>query len=122
MQESLQSQFQDYIAGEIPQFKILPVVIDQSQTITVGSVLASKGISSEGEKFVKCNSAAAQSIEQKPVCVALEAVTVGEGESATINACFMGELNVTLNAGGSDTQYTHEDALRARGIYIRKNI
>ena len=57
MQESLQAKFKDYIAGEIPQFKILPVVIDASQTITVGSVLASKGISAEGEKFVKCNSA-----------------------------------------------------------------
>ena len=122
MQDSFLTKFKDYIAGELPKFKAMHVVIDESQTITVGTVLASKGISADGEKFVKCNSAAATAIEQKPVCVALEAVTVGEGETATIDACFMGELNVTLNAGGDDTQYTHEDALRARGIYIRKNL
>lgn len=122
MQETLLTKYSDYIGGEVPRFKILPVVIDESQTITVGTVLASKGISADGEKFVKCNSAAATAIEQKPVCVALDEVTVGEGETATINACFMGELNATLNAGGTDTQYTHEDALRTRGIYIRKNI
>lgn len=122
MQDSFENKFKDYVAGELPPFKAVPVVIDESQTITVGTVLASKGISAEGETFVKCNSASATAIEQKPVCVALEAVTTEAGGSATIMACFMGELNVTLNAGGTDTQYTHEDDLRARGIYIRKNI
>ena len=122
MQDTINSAFKDYVAGEIPTFKMLPVKIAASQTITVGSVLASNGISSEGESFVICNSASGTAINQKPVCVALEAATTGENETAIIQACFMGELNVTLNAGGSDTQYTHEDALRARGIYIRKNI
>lgn len=122
MQDSLTTGFEQYVAGELPRFKILPVKIAASQTITAGSVLASTGISSEGESFVKCNSGSATAIEQKPVCVALEAVTTGAGKTAIIKACFQGELNITLNAGGTDTQYTHEDALRARGIFIRKNI
>ena len=99
MQDTITGTYKDLVAGELPQFKAMPVKIGASQTITVGTAS-----------------------EQVPVCVALEAVTTGAEGSATIMACFPGELNVTLNAGGSDTQYTHQDALRARGIFIRKNV
>jgi hypothetical protein len=122
MQDSVNSSFKEYCAGELPRFKVLEVKIAASQTITAGTVLASTGISGDGESFVKCNSQSVTAIEQVPVCVALEAVTTGVGETAIIHACFQGELNVTLNAGGTDTQYTHQDALRARGIFIRKVI
>ncbi len=121
MQDTITGSFKDYVAGELPQFKAMPVKIGTSQTITVGTVLASGGISAEGETFTKCNSGSGTASGRVPVCVALEAVTTTDA-SATIMACFMGELNVTLNAGGSDTEYTHQDALRARGIYIRKNV
>lgn len=122
MQDSVNFNFRDYVAGELPAFKAMPVKIAASQTIVVGTVLASNGITADGESFVECNSGSATASEQKPVCVALEAVTTAVGATATIMACFMGELNVTLSAGGSDTQYTHQEALRARGIYIRKNV
>lgn len=121
MQDSVAFDYKDYCAGELPAFKVLPVEIATSQTITVGTVLASNGISSEGETFCKCNSGSGTASETVPVCVALEAVTT-TSSTAVIMACFMGELNVTLNAGGSDTEYTHQEALRARGIYIRKNV
>ena len=121
MQDTITGTYKDLVAGELPQFKAMPVKIGTSQTITVGTVLASGGISADGETFTKCNSASATASEQVPVCVALEAVTT-TSSTATIMACFMGELNVTLNAGGDDTQYTHQAALRARGIYIRKNV
>ena len=122
MQDTVTGTYKDLVAGELPQFKAMPVKIGASQIITVGTVLASGGISADGETFTKCNSGSGTASERVPVCVALEAVTTGANGSATIMACFQGELNVTLNAGGSDTQYTHQDALRARGIFIRKNV
>lgn len=124
MQDTVTTSFESKIAGELPRFKVLEVVIGASQTITVGSVLGSTGISASGETFKKCDSSAEDG-SQNPVCVALEAVTTeasGAGSTAKIHACFMGEIDVTLNAGGTDTQYTHVDALRARGIYLCNKI
>lgn len=121
MQDTITTSFANVIAGELPRFKALEVKIGASQTVTVGTVLASAGISEAGESFTVCNSAGSDSAKV-PVCVALEAVTTKSGETATIKACFQGEIDVTLNAGGSDNQYTHVDALRARGIFINKKI
>lgn len=122
MQDTITTSFANVIAGELPTFKALDVEIAASQTITVGTVLASTGVSASGESFVKCNSGSQTSGVATPVCVALEAVTTAANQTAVIKACFMGEIDVTLNAGGSDTAYTHVDALRARGIYISKKI
>ena len=119
---SINTQTHDFsnpVAGGLPTFKALDVTIAANQTVTVGTVLASNGISADGETFSVCNSASETAIQKVPVCVALEAATTGANETATIKAAFMGEIDVTLNAGGSDTQYTHVDALRARGLYIR---
>lgn len=130
MQESVTTSFANVIAGETPRFKVLEVEIAASQTVAVGTVLGSNGVSAAGETFSVCNSAATvgegnaatAAPSSKPVCVALEAVTTEAGKTAKIKACFQGVIDVTLSAGGSDTAYTHVDALRARGIYLAKKI
>lgn len=121
MQETVTTTFANYIAGELPRFKVLEVKIAASQTVTAGTVLASAGISASGESFTVCNSAG-EGLAKVPVCVALEDATTGESETKVIKACFQGEIDITLKAGGSDTAYTHVDALRARGIFITKKV